>query len=272
MTAEIKVVIVEDDFYSRNMMELLLRRDWRTRVAAEVDSPNELSNLLKEFEQHHEQVNLVLIDTDIPRNQRWLPNVLKVIQQTSFQPAILFTSAIPDPTVIRMLEQPNVVGYVLKDEIRYSLAWAIWLANQQRRVVTTGVHALMETPSLLREDLLILDGRQSIAALSEIDQRRSRMVFIFSMERHELADEESISDEYSNGVVSDLYEKIGLNDLLSTKNQTELPDYFGDHPAVLRHLEAALKTLETTGAKKVRDKETLAFHLLTLPEILTIHH
>ena len=153
------------------------------------------------------------------------------------------------------------------------MAWAVSLATESHIVITPGVRNLLGKTTPLPSGTLILDGRKPIAiegfGFNEIEKKRSRMVFIFSMERHEFADEEGISEDYAYGVVSALFERIGLNDLIEDilKGENELENYFRDYSAVMEHLKQTLEHLEKTSSKKAKDKETLAFHLLTLPEI-----
>jgi DNA-binding NarL/FixJ family response regulator len=265
MAKEIRVLLVEDDFYARNWMELLLRRDWRTKVAREVGSPAELSNALEDINKHRERVDLILIDTDIPHDMNWLTDTLRSLAKHSPNTAILFTSVSPNIQVAKLLSQSNFAGYILKDEIRYSLAWAVSLAAEHHIVVTPGVCDVFDKNNPLPLGTLILNGNNPIAALSDLEDKRSRMVFIFSMERHEFADEEEISEDFSYGVVSALYKKLGLNDIL--EGEAEPEQFFGNHPAVLSHLKQTLEHLKNSKSKKAKDKETLAFHLLTLPDI-----
>jgi DNA-binding NarL/FixJ family response regulator len=275
MAKEISVVLVEDDFYARHWMEMLLRRDWRTRVIGEVNSAANLSDKLQDLSQHHERIDLVLIDTDIPHDQNWLSDVLRSMAKNSPQTTILFTGVGPNIQIARMLAQSNFAGYVLKDEIRYALAWAVSLAVEKRIVVTPGICDRIDRSNPLPPGTLILNGCNPIANFSERDAEAARLAFMFSMERRDLADELQISEEYSYGLVSALYEKMGLNDVL--KGEAEPEQYFGNHPAVKTHLRQAFETLKrvesrkgTTAkstSKKIKDKETLAFHLLTLPDI-----
>ncbi len=270
MPKEIRVMLVEDDFYARNWMELLLRRDWRTKVIQEVTDAADLSAALNDLAEHHEKIDLVLIDTDIPYDPTWLPEVMRCLEAHSPNTVMMFTGVTPNAQIAQMLQQPKVVGYILKGEIRYSLAWAISLASKRQMVITPGVENALAPNMVLPEGTIILDGRKPIPVegLSELEKKRSRMVFVFSMERREFADEEEISEDYSYGVVNMLYEKLGLNDVLEGESPAE--HLFGTHPAVIAHLQQTIQHLKRSSSKKARDKETLAFHLLTLPDIHTL--
>jgi len=282
MAKETHVLLVEDDFYARNWMELLLRRDWRTRVVGEVSNPVELSNAFISLNDQNGHADLVLIDTDHPNDPNWLPQVISSMAKHSPNSAILYTGVEPNLQNANLMAQPNFAGYILKNEIRYSIAWAVSLAAEHHIVITPGVRNLLERTKPLPSGTLILDGRKPIPfmGLSEIEEKRSRLVFFFSMERLEFADEERITEEYSNGLVSDLYNKIGLNDVL--KGSVKPEDYFGNNPIVLAHINPAIKKVKLADEKsrqnskkekmvKVKEKESLAFHLLTLPVIEEIY-
>lgn len=265
MNQEIRVLLVEDDFYARNWMELILRRDLRTKLIREVAGPAGLATALEDIRRHNERVDLILIDTDIPQNPRWLKDVLRSCEKYSSKTTILFTGCNPNTYVAQLSTIPNFAGYILKGEICYSLAWAVSLVNQGRIVITPGVHELFAKHDVLPVGSLILDGREPIAHFSKIELERARMAFIYSMERHELAHELGISEDFSYGVVSALYDKLGLDEVLSGAVAPE--EYFGSHPAVINLLKQTLKHLRSTGSKKAKNKETLAFHLFTMPAI-----
>ena len=63
MAKDIQVLIIEDDPYARDLMTLLLTRDWRTRVIGEIANQHELRDFIEEF---HPPVDVVIVDTEIP--------------------------------------------------------------------------------------------------------------------------------------------------------------------------------------------------------------
>lgn len=268
MNRVIRVLLAEDDFYARNWMEVLLRRDLRTRVVREVNGPVNLSAALEDTNHHRERIDLILIDTDIPQDPRWLAEVLRSREKHNSKAAILLTGCTPNPHVARLRALPYFAGYLLKDEICYSLAWAVSFANEGRIVVTPGVRDLFGGSDLLPPGSLVLDGRKPFIHFSKSDFDRARMAFIFSMERNELADELGISEDFTYGVVSALYDKMGLDDVLNGDATPE--QYFGSHPTLIDYLRRTMEDLKRTGSKKAKNKETLAFHLITMPDIQEI--
>mgnify|MGYP001369224404 FL=1 len=66
MSKDILVTIVSDDIYSQNWMCLLLVRDWRTRVIAELTLHDNLTRSIKPMLP---KPDLLLVDLDT--NQDW---------------------------------------------------------------------------------------------------------------------------------------------------------------------------------------------------------
>jgi len=63
MAKDIRVLIIEDDPYAQDLMSLLLTRDWRTRVVAEVSNKTELEEFL---DQGDSRIDVVVVDVEIP--------------------------------------------------------------------------------------------------------------------------------------------------------------------------------------------------------------
>ena len=99
----------------------------------------------------------------------------------------------------------------------YSLAWAIDIALTGKWVVTEGVRSLaadMRFP--LPHPCVVMDGRKTLqSTLSKHQAEVSRLAFLFSMERRELADEMGIVEDWSYGLVSQIYEQLGVKDILN---------------------------------------------------------
>lgn len=166
----------------------------------------------------------------------------------------------------------------LKNEIRFALAWAVTFAMDNKFVIIPGI--LKKSPKGFNfpKHTVILNGRNIFSHLSEREAEAAKMAFLFSMERRELADELTISDDYSYGLISSLYEKVGLNDILS--GEVELENYFKNHPLINQYLGQKrnfVNQLKNSNAKnenfkkKIKNKETLAFHLMTFSEIDEIY-
>jgi hypothetical protein len=154
-----------------------------------------------------------------------------------------------------------VHGYILKAEIGYSLSWVITFVHEGHWVLTPGVEDVMPR---LPPNALVLDGRKTIPEFTDHEAEVARMAFIFSVGRRDLADELRITEQWSYGLVSELYKKMGLTEIIS--GEVDLFAYIGESAIIRKKFSDIIEQLGTS--KKARDMETLAYHLLTMPEII----
>lgn len=265
MKRDIRVVIVEDDPFARNWMVLLAVRDWRTRVIGEVSEPSQLVPFLTD---PISPADFVILDTDIPGGEDWIPRILELISGMEHTPRILCTGVRPNRAVLSQLGHPAFAGYILKDEIGYSMAWAISLAIEGTWVITDSVQALAAAERItLPKPCLVLEGRHRIEGLTDRQADVARLAFLFSIERRELADELGVGEDWGYQLVSAVYENMGIKDFITDEELVE--EYFGGSELILSFVDRIRR--EAKGGGKSKDMETLAFHVITMPEIKEIH-
>jgi hypothetical protein len=262
---EFQIAIVENDPFARNWMALLAARDWRTRLAGEFD---ELLKIIPLLNQKASVVDLILLDTDNPRGEDWIPQILSAISGMRHPPAVLCTGIRASSEVLSRLDHPCFVGYILKNEINFSLAWAIDIGLTGKWVVTEGVRSLAaDIRFALPHPCVVMDGRKTLqSTLSKHQAEVSRLAFLFSMERRELADELGIVEDWSYGLVSQIYEQLGVKDIINDEESVQ--SYFGDQPMIQAHIEK----IRAAGKNSIKahDLETLAFHIITMPEMVEL--
>ncbi|HPS32092.1 MAG TPA: hypothetical protein PKW57_01175 [Anaerolineaceae bacterium] len=258
MTKDILVAIVSDDIYARNWMSLLLVRDWRTRVVSEITCHADFARL---NEPGQPQPDLFLVDLDSYRDN---PSMLTTLNELVGKRArILCVGTQVIPNVFLRLDAHLFAGYLLKNEISSSLAWAITFAYEDKTVFTPGVMDFLQDDTYkMPANKMIIRGR-SFPGLTDRQEEIARLAIVFSIGRRDLADELKISDQWSYGMVSELYSRLGLEELFT--GEIDPSHFVWDDPVILEHLEEILDKLGDS--KKARDLETLAFHLLTMPSI-----
>jgi hypothetical protein len=265
MPRDTRVFVIAEDLFARNWICLLLVRDWRTRVVGDAGSLERVSDGLKKTAG---RIDLILIDTEITHNEPWLAPLLDALHIMAPAARILFTGLQPDERLLRQSMETRYAGqfagYILKEEIRHSLAWACVLGAEGKWVTTPGLHALAGRMGLrLRPNSVILDGRRIFNTLTEREIEVVRQAVLYSVERYDLADELAISQDWTYGLVSGLYKKLGLEEILS--GEVDPLVYLGQNRLVLDHVKGILERLK--GSKKAVELESLAFHLITTPEI-----
>jgi hypothetical protein len=86
------------------------------------------------------------------------------------------------------------------------------------------------------------------------------------MERHDLADELGVVEDWGYGLVSQIYEQLGVKDILT--DDEIMDSYFENEPLILSHIQKIRSAGK--GSVKAHDLETLAFHIITMPEMVEL--
>ena len=160
---------------------------------------------------------------------------------------------------------------MLKKEVRYSLAAAIALAVKQKKwVITPGVYkSALQHRIKLPESTIILDGSKPATQLTPRENEVARLAILFNLAHRDLADELIIRSDQIAKYVSNAYTKLGLDEIL---NSEIAPDIYFQDQMVLRHFQEILNRVEKNPSRrKTSDMATLAFHLLTVPDLKEIY-
>jgi len=261
MNKDIFVAIIEDDLFSLNWMSLLLVRDWRTRFVSGIQNSDHLIRTLEEFPN---RIDFFLIDIDSINSDFNLDFICELIHQRNSKAKVIFIGITPNKVVFKYMRNLNCFGYINKNEIRFSLSWAISLAAEGNYVLTRSTFDFfIHNNSILPDNKIILKGRNIFLGLTDRENEVAKLAIIFSLGRRDLADELKISDQWCYGLVSELYTKLGIGDILSGEIDPSV--YFGKSKVINDHYNEIITQLKTS--TKARDLETLAFHLLTMPII-----
>lgn len=261
MKRDILVALYSEDTYVLNWMSLLVVRDWRTRVVTEATTRNELFQSLS---QENFNVDLMVIDVDSVSDLKQIALDVESYRQLSADNLkVIALCEKPNPDFFRYFPPESIAGVLFKQEIMMSLGWAITFSAEDKQVFTPkGIECSWNSNFPIEDDRLVLYARK-YPGLTERQSEIARLAIIFSIGRRDLADELKISDQWSYGVVSELYDHLGLSELLDESEQFN--SILENDKVIKGHIDEILEDLGTS--KKARDLETLAFHLLTMPVI-----
>jgi DNA-binding NarL/FixJ family response regulator len=266
MNREIRVLIIEDDPYARDLMAMLLARDWRTRVVAELGSGSEteMKDLLKRPNHH---IDLVIVDTEIPSDPHWPAHAAEIIIAAQNAPGILYTCTRPEASIIEHLPLTKKGGYLVKGEILYALASAVCLAAAGNWVITPGVQditALNKIP----EPAIIISGNTPVAHFTRRENDLLRLGILFNLAQRDISDELIVSTDFVSEIMGQIYEKLGLHEILA--GDVSLDEFFSDETVLARCKSILGRAPESSQGKTLRKAPwmaTLAFHLMTVPKI-----
>lgn len=155
----------------------------------------------------------------------------------------------------------------MKEEINHSLAWAVDLPARGFFIVTPGTLTFHDPQN--KGDSRFgrsLNGKKSPYKLNDQDLEVARLAFLFSLERRDMMDEKAWKENKVYDQVSNIYEKLGIKDLLKDlKPGGPIPASFLDgEPEILEHFKEIVG--QSQGNRKKGDG-TLAFHIVTTPVI-----
>lgn len=260
MAKDILVSILSDDLFSLNWMSMLIVRDWRTRVFTEAGLiyPPE-----KGAGESIQYADVVVADLDSFVQNTNLFHVLNQYLAENPSLIVIGVGSRIEPPFFQRIPTANIGGYLLKSEISSSLAWAVSFAYEGLLVFTPDAYQAAFALGFSSKKPVRIVRSRIYPGMTDRQSEIARLAIIFSVGRRDLADELKISDQWSYGVVSELYEKLGLNELAQDKD--EILTHLENDPMIKTHINEILADLGNS--KKARDLETLAFHILTLPEI-----
>jgi DNA-binding NarL/FixJ family response regulator len=261
MQRVVRVLIIEDDPYARDTMALLLRRDWRTQIVAESGQTEGLEELVRQT-----RPDIVVMDTENPQDLHWVENIIRAVKAGRSTPHIFCTATFVNPRVLAELDQPYFCGYVVKGEIAYALAWAVVQAAEGSWVMTPSVRVAADHIPFHPVKTVTLSGQRPILGLTPREAEMARLAILFNMRRANLADDMNIQYSTISEYVNQVYEKLGLHDIQDGSVGPE--NYFAGQTQILSHFQSSLDHIWLDGRKKkAPDLDTLAFHLLTIPEV-----
>jgi DNA-binding NarL/FixJ family response regulator len=263
MPKDINVLVIEDDPYARDLMVMLLTRDWRTRISAELGSEDDLRAFLRDSP---DRIGAVLIDTEVPGEPNWVFRMANHALESAEPPAIICTANRPNLDIFKRLVKGGFSGYLLKSELGYSVATAIAKATKTNRwLVTPGTYrfALQHRIELPRPTAVI-DGTKPVIQLTEREAEVARLAILFNHPHRELSDELLIRADQVSKHVSSTYQKLGLDEILN--GEIDPSTFFSDQLILNRFQEILERVMATKSRRKTADMATLAFHLLTVPD------
>ena len=255
MDRDIFVLIIEDDLYSRNLMSMLLIRDWRTQVAGEATTVEEIEVAFKDL---NKQPDLVLIDVeDMSDAERPFNLVDKAREIDPTIKILCIGTHAHEETLDRVLAK-NFNGYLLKSEVCYALAWTVAIVMNGSWVMTPSVWRLgLRQGYQFPGKRVVVDGTKNFMSFTSRERDVAQLAVLFNLRRIDIADELFISEHQVNKLVSSIYKKLELLSILNGEVNPSV--FFQDQEIVGRFRRAQYS------GKSASEKATLAFHLLTIP-------
>lgn len=137
-TTNLKVLILDTDFYARQAINSYLAWDRRTRVVHLADTMDSVVNFVRAVDQS-EWPDVVLLDAQAADTPSALAKLVRHIEDTIPKVMTLVLDRKLNLKTVRAVEKARVNGYLLRNELRIRIASAICWAQQHDFVVTQSV-------------------------------------------------------------------------------------------------------------------------------------
>ncbi len=259
------VWIIEDDFYSSDMMLSLLTRDWRTHVIEHTYDYQRSVDYLHSRDM--DMVHYVLLDVETysETDPDWPYKLLELIKIRHPDVVVIATCSVLSVSTIRRVLKAGFDGLLRKGEIRYAIAAATCAASHDHWIATPSIVTVIkslparEVPKKIREiSFMFGDPPYSVRA-----EEIMRLVAFFGQTSAEVAHELGLADGYVRRVVSGAYKDLHIDadaglDWVYIRNK-------------LKHDALTDALYEDWKESKKAAKALLAFYLLTAPEHILDH-
>jgi len=223
---EVTVIVMEDDYYALQSIWSLLAWHMDTRVVALATSPEQLLTILR-TEDYDAVPSTILLDTEYVESDHKLETLATDVLTLVPDVAILCLSQRLDRDLVLAANRAGARGFLVKDEVRLSLANAIIFAQDHRFTVTPRAHALLQDEfRQLRAPVSTLPSVKP--EISDRLQRVFYMWLIMGMPAKLISDELRLSEETVRSYIRDLYSELGVG------HEHELGPLIGAHHRATR--------------------------------------
>jgi hypothetical protein len=138
------------------------------------------------------------------------------------------------------------------------------MAIEGKWVTTDGVQKIASSIGFpLPRPCVVLDGRHVIGNLDEKRANVARLALLFSIERSELSSELDVGKDWGMQMVSSVYTELGIKTII--EDDALMEELFGRYDFIMEYIQDIRQKINAK--KKSKDMETMAFHMITIPEI-----
>ncbi len=238
----LKVLILDTDFYARQAINSYLAWDRRTRVVHMADTIESVREYVRSVDES-EWPDVVLLDAQAADTPKELAQLVKHIEDTIPNVMTLVLDRKLNIETLRACEQARVNGYLLRNELRIRIASAICWAQEHDFVVTQSVKDALQDRfegRLFRAE--VVPERREYPELTARVRQALQLCVVEGMSAELAADEMGISPHTIRS-----YVKEGYRILEAYDDTIYPPDLSPQEKAFMRITALVEETENTTG-------------------------
>jgi DNA-binding NarL/FixJ family response regulator len=218
-SVNLKVVILDTDYYSMQAINSYLAWDRRTRVTFMTTEHDVFWNYLRETPVA-ELPDVIIVDADHLGDERQVREGINRMMRLVPNAMIICLAQALNMALVDIVADLGARAFLLKQEVKMQIAWAIVYALEHTFVVTHGVlhsHSPQNTHNKRVYEAAILPEQREYPEMTDRIRQAIRLCVVEGMPAHLAADEMGISLHTIRGYIKEGYR------ILESYDQQEYP-------------------------------------------------
>ncbi len=239
----LKVLVIDTDFYALQTLNSILAWDRRTRVVALTQDMEQALDYLRSVAEA-EWPDVILLEAESFPDAQALAAAITQLQRQIKDLSVICLAHKPNAQLITAAVHAGAHGYLLRNEVKLQLAWAICYAVDRDLVVTQGIHdaARALDERIFRAD--ILPPERSYPEMTDRIRQALWLYVVEGMSAQLAADEMGISTHTLRSYIKEGYR------ILEAHDDTAYPDKMGPQERAFMRFTALDKNDDTQAKDK----------------------
>jgi DNA-binding NarL/FixJ family response regulator len=213
----LKVVLVDTDFYALQSLNSYLAWDRRTRVTFSSESLEDMWKYLGKIAEA-ELPDIIILDADHVGGQKLLAALIQRLRALIPKVSIICLTQEIDPLLVEAAAEAGAAAYLSKKETRLHISWAVVFTLSHDFVVTRSVaRACLRTFNARIFNAAVLPEHRTYPELTDRIRQAIKLCVVEGMPAHLAADEMGISLHTIRGYIKEGYR------ILESYDETEYP-------------------------------------------------
>jgi DNA-binding NarL/FixJ family response regulator len=213
----LKVLLMDSDYYALQAINSYLAWDRRTRVVCMNESLEDMWRFIDRAPSA-EHPDVIVLDANHLGGTSGLRAVVDRLHHRVPRAMIIFLAQTPEPALVEAASETGARGFLLKGEVRLQIAWAIVFALDHDFIITPGVAKAAESVFSPRlQHATLLPRRREYPELTDRIRQAIELCVVKGMPAHLAADEMGISLHTIRSYIKEGYR------ILEAYDDTEYP-------------------------------------------------
>lgn len=201
----LKVLIMDTDFYAMQAVNSYLAWDRRTRVTQMSESLEDMWNYIRRTPLA-ELPDVVVLDADHIGGPDKLNDVIGQLRQRIPRVRVICVAQVIEPELVEAAAGAHASGFLLKQDVRLQIAWAIVYTLEHDFIVTTSIARACK--GLFNSRIFharVLPEKRDYPELTDRIRQAIKLCVVEGMPAHLAADEMGISLHTIRGYIKEGY-------------------------------------------------------------------